>query len=68
MSKKKGKKHASGGADLEAEVKRLRKENHELRKRLKKIAALADDGDLDVVEDNDDIAQAEEAAPVPSPS
>lgn len=45
MSKKKNKKgkHAAEGLDLESEVKRLRKENEELRARLEKIGELVTD-------------------------
>src|SRR6476661_818905 len=79
MGKKKGKKHASNGQVLEAEVKRLRKENNTLRKRLKKIADLAGDVDLEATDESlggadstagdeelDGVSSSEEASPVPA--
>lgn len=71
MGKKKDKKHSAVGLDLAAEVKRLRKENEHLRKRLRKIADLAEQDaqgpETDSVDEEiDDVSAAEEASPVPA--
>jgi hypothetical protein len=75
VGKKKDKKHAASRVDLESEVRRLRKENEHLRKRLKKIAALAEDAAAGVVDEPepdsgggelDALTAAEEASPVPA--